>query len=1068
MVLHLIPWNVRVIALFFVSNLSECDAFSVEHPDYPTVPFDSRPGQFVEVTDEVDNGAGKTALVTNNGKGIIESSLDAYLRNKQINDTTFDNEITNEQQIFQSEELKNCETLRKEAEVEPYICFYFMFITLLLGTLTYAAHHHFHLPIPYTVILFIEGIFIGIFRNDFPEVFQESIDMWVNIDPELILYAFLPALLFGDALGFSWHVFKVAFLQCALLAGPGVIVGTALQAPFMKLIVPSWSWPMCLCFGSIVSATDPVAVVALLKDLGVDRMLTMQVAGESLLNDGIAIVIWTPIQLYMVAQHCVEKYTDIQDQQLNCNVDDVNVTPKSLMFLFFQLAICGSLVGKAFGWITVLLLSKNANRTSHHSATIQISLTVCCAYLSFYIGQMVFGVSGVLCCIFSGVFLAQHAWPQFVEKESISSMWHTLEFGGNTLLFVLAGCIFGITSPQTHSMVAWVQLICTYLAMMLIRLVMLFLFFPVLQRIGVGCHHKDIYVMWWGGLRGAVGLSLALYMRKLAADDKIKKEYGEQCVWLVAGCATITLVLNATTCASLIDWLGIRATKLASRERLINFIRFAITKSTVRRYKQLKQSPMYSDGWIDQEFVLSSVSSFRYRDELLSKLFVLIAEDREVLFIRPILRAWFALVHNRNEIETSQPQKLSARGGSLMSVSSQISSDIESQKMFNKTTTSLEDDLRNTQNISSQMLRELRMGKSPGEVLRHSVVSSIDGDTDNGDTRVELEMKLFEKDPPAEITSETGLTRILPVVEEEKIENSSTTNSGSSPNKGSSPKKKKTKSIPNFLSTGQRLREESTFRQRPHFMMISSGLNKPTQITEILSEEMVMERELFLSMLRSQYWSMMEKGSLPEKSEAQQVLLQSIDRAEDSTRWGLSDITEIRKYINPKPPANNIFVYGWKRFLRFLEVIFIETPARGAGFKLYVPCRLHSGRIVDLCTVVAYLDAHLEVSSKLMGGGEQSMLGYVTQARGEVLRESECQTQEIWNIIDRELITTDDVIVVRTKQVISMLLQEEKKLIHKYCASGLIKDVERDEMLAPVQKDTLRLAVSYRDQSSDF
>lgn len=271
----------------------------------------------------------------------------------------------------------------------------------------------------------------------------------------------------------------------------------------------------------------------------------------------------------------------------------------------------------------------------------------------------------------------------------------------------------------------------------------------------------------------------------------------------------------------------------------------------------------------------------------------------------------------------------------------------------------------------------------------------------------------------------------------------------------------------NSISTGQRLKQESTFKQQPNFMMISSGLGRHTRKVDVCCDEMVMERELFLSMLRSQYWSMIEKGSLPEKSEAQVVLLQSIDRAEDSTRWGLSDISEIRKYIHPKPAANNIFVYGWKRFLRFLEVIFIETPARGAGFKLYVPCRLRSGRIVDLCTVVAYIDAHMEVTTKLMGGGDHSTLGYVTQARGEVLRESENQTQEIWNIIDREQITYDDVIVVRTKQVISMLLQQEKNLIHEYFDSGLIKDTERDEMLHPIQKDTLRLAVSYRDASHD-
>lgn len=947
----------------------------------------------------------------------------------------------------------------EEEEQEPYIVFYFMFTSLLLGTLTYALQHRYHLAIPYTVLLFLEGVIIGGLRhqNYFPTLYAASVDMWVNIDPELILFAFLPALLFGEAMGFTWHVFKRAFGQCALLAGPGVILGTLAQAPLMRLIVPSWSWGMCMAFGSIVAATDPVAVVALLKDVGVDRMLTMQVAGESLLNDGVAIVVWTPIQLYMVATYCMSHTPD-----LHCKTNDAVVTPKSLFFLFLQLAVCGCLLGKMFGWVTVLLFSFNSDKTSHASSTIQLALSLCCAYLAFFIGQSIFGVSGVLCTIFAGVFCGQHAGPIVADKSSLESVWHTLEFGGNTLLFILAGTIFGLTAPHEQSWTSWAQLLFTYLSMMAIRLAMLQLLFPLLKRMGIGCNKKDIYVMWWGGLRGAVGLSLALYMRRLADQGKIEKAYGEKCVWLVAGCAALTLVINATTCSALIDYLGVRGESPQSRKQLTEFVKFAITKSTIRKYAELKKLNQYGVGWIDEKWVARNVSAFRRRDELFAKLFVMIADDAADTHLGHIVRAWRDVCNrdvDASDAIQSDEEKRPAQWGTPRL------SDVEAAGGGT---------LPSTTSLTTEQVRELRIGREP------SVVMSPRARTEDNDIyvpKMELEMRSFaasERDramsEPVVKKEERESARVhfipfrapgsseeyqrlqdLPQSVEEHKAASRLRRSKDTPQGSSSPSK---------CGVGQKMKRTASV----------SGCMKPDSTMRLVrcakTTDLLMERELRLSMLRSEYWCMIKDGRLPERSEAAQVLLHSVDSAEDVTRWALSDLVEVWDHLKAKPASNNVLHSGWGRLKRFLYAIFVETPARGAGFKLYVPCRTQSGRVIDLCTVVGFLDAHLEVSNKL-SGVNGAVLGYMTQARREVLHESNEEIEAIWRFLDEELVTSNDIVAVRTKQLCSMLFRHEATEIEEFYNSGLVRASEYEELLATITRDLKRLAISKHHLLSD-
>jgi NhaP-type Na+/H+ or K+/H+ antiporter len=125
-------------------------------------------------------------------------------------------------------------------------------------------------------------------------ILDGSITRWANIDGELILYVFLPALIFGEAMNLNWYQVKGGFTPAALLAGPGVVIGAFVMGSICYFIMPfDWKWNTSMLFGSILSATDPVAVVSLLKGAGASSKLTILIIGESLMNDGTAMVLFT-------------------------------------------------------------------------------------------------------------------------------------------------------------------------------------------------------------------------------------------------------------------------------------------------------------------------------------------------------------------------------------------------------------------------------------------------------------------------------------------------------------------------------------------------------------------------------------------------------------------------------------------------------------------------------------------------------------------------------------------------------------------------------------------------------
>eukprot|EP00937_MAST-01D_sp_MAST-1D-sp2_P001063 g1063.t1 len=440
-------------------------------------------------------------------------------------------------------------------EIQPHVShphesFWVLIVCLVVGNLTLHVISR-HAPwLPYTCAMMVLGMLLAVAQdqtNGGLGPLSRSVESWYDIDAHLILYAFLPILLFGDAMTINTHEFATCCSQCLLLAGPGVLIGTSLTAAVGYYVLPfGWDFHMACSFGAITAATDPVAVVALLNDVGASSVLTIQITGESLLNDGVAMVLFT-LFFEGVRSPCHE------------------YSLSGVVTIVGRVALCGPLVGLVFGRLLMLWVRRASNRTVHTDGLLQIMLTLTFAYLTFFVGESGLRVSGVLATVTAALVVADEARASLVSHVAMEHFWHTLEHLANSVIFFLTGLLVGrYVLDQGGAAAAagtsWSDMGYIFLfwaLAMAIRGVMLLLLYPVLKRTGYGTTPADAAFMAWGGLRGAVGLALALYAHQVCDALPGRDEPGgcdeaktKKLVVVVGGFAFLTLLVNGERVAT--------------------------------------------------------------------------------------------------------------------------------------------------------------------------------------------------------------------------------------------------------------------------------------------------------------------------------------------------------------------------------------------------------------------------------------------------------------------------------------------------------------------------------------
>jgi CPA1 family monovalent cation:H+ antiporter len=379
------------------------------------------------------------------------------------------------------------------------------------------------LRIPYTVALVVVGLLI---------TFQNKIEF--ELTPELILALFVPPLLFEAAFHIEFRWLRENLLPILALAIPGVLLSTFLVGGLVAwgVGIPLSS---ALVFGALISATDPVAVVALFRSLGAPKRLTTIVEGESLFNDGTAIVLFG---IVLAAAVPIAS---------GAHGGDGSAGALSGVVQFLFVALGGVAVGAGLGWIVSQLIARVDDYL------IETTLTTVLAFGAYLVGERLH-VSGVLAVVAAGIVcgnLGPHGMSP-TTRIVLFSFWEYLAFVANSLVFLLIGLDVNIRQiiqylPQIAIAVAALLFSRALVIYGLTGIVNLYQRrSPQFSAVPRAYQH----VLFWGGLRGAISLALVLSLPAAFEDRGLLQV-------MTFGVVLFTLLIQGTTMNTLLCRLGL-------------------------------------------------------------------------------------------------------------------------------------------------------------------------------------------------------------------------------------------------------------------------------------------------------------------------------------------------------------------------------------------------------------------------------------------------------------------------------------------------------------------------------
>jgi len=359
------------------------------------------------------------------------------------------------------------------------------------------------IKVPYTVALVLVGLAFAFFPN------------FVDIDfsSALILGLLVPPLLFEATLHLPWAKLKADLAPVLLLAIGGTILGT-FGVGWIVWAVVGVPWLAAVAFGSLISATDPVAVIAFFKELGVAKRLSVLVEGESLFNDAVAFVAFT------LAVTAAEP--------------DENFGILSAIGDFIIVGGGGLLVGIVLGWFVARVVLANVD--------------------DVIIGVDGLHFSGILAVVAAGLVVGtiglRNTSP--TTRITLDHFWEVLAFLVNSMVFLVIGLKIDLIELFADNI--W-YIIVAVVAVLVTRLIIIYGFTAIVatllpaRRIPVPYRH----VMYWGGLRGAISLALALSLEESAFAPEVV----DTVLFMTFGVVLFTLLAQGTTISALIGRLGL-------------------------------------------------------------------------------------------------------------------------------------------------------------------------------------------------------------------------------------------------------------------------------------------------------------------------------------------------------------------------------------------------------------------------------------------------------------------------------------------------------------------------------
>ncbi|GAB4291882.1 MAG: Na+/H+ antiporter [Oscillatoriaceae cyanobacterium] len=325
------------------------------------------------------------------------------------------------------------------------------------------------LRVPYVTGLVLAGLAI-----------TELLPRRIGLDSSLILNLFMPVLLFEAAINTDISRLRSTIAPIALLAGPGVVVASCVTALLLKFGL-GLEWIPALLVGVILAITDTVSVIAVFQEVPVPSRLSTIVEGESLFNDGVALVLFTLI---------------VQVQATG-----------SLSFLdglqkLFVVILGGTLVGLALGYLTTALLRPSDDPLSGILLTVAVSLG------AFQIGQFL-QVSGVVAVVVAGMIVGNMGISGNLSASSrvtLLSFWEYAGFGVNTFIFLLIGL-------EIDLLTFWRTLPAVLLAILAYQVGRIISVYPIFALVRLFDRPVPLrwqHVLFLGNIKGSLSMALAL------------------------------------------------------------------------------------------------------------------------------------------------------------------------------------------------------------------------------------------------------------------------------------------------------------------------------------------------------------------------------------------------------------------------------------------------------------------------------------------------------------------------------------------------------------------------------
>lgn len=373
------------------------------------------------------------------------------------------------------------------------------------------------LKVPYTVALVMAGLTLGAAHAFEPP----------HLTKDLLYAVFLPGLVFEAAFAIEVKKFWQNKIAVFSLAIPGLVVAIALTTFLLVPAVNSlhfvdgFTIAHGFVFAALIAATDPIAVVALFKSLGAPKRLAVLVEGESLLNDGTAVVLFTIV----LGAEMGGSFSVAQ-----AGLDFARVVGVG--------ALIGAAVGFAISWVIHQV----------DDPMIEITLTTIAAYGSFVAAER-FHFSGVIATVVAGMICGNHAARTGMSpstRVAVATFWEYLAFALNSLVFLLIG--FEVKVEALLS--AWKPILVAYAAMTIGRAIVLHAVALALSRTREKLPRSWASVLTWGGLRGGLSMVLAL---ALPAD----LPHRDIIVAMTFGVVIVSILVQGLTMGPLLRRLGL-------------------------------------------------------------------------------------------------------------------------------------------------------------------------------------------------------------------------------------------------------------------------------------------------------------------------------------------------------------------------------------------------------------------------------------------------------------------------------------------------------------------------------